>query len=215
MANGPQAPGDIPAIQPLATDALVVVDVQVDFCEGGALAVAGGNAIVPGINALMRRFATVVLTQDWHPRGHSSFVTQHPGSEPFSTVEMPYGPQVLWPEHCLQGSPGAAFHPDLDTGRTQMIVRKGFRAMVDSYSAFFENDRATRTGLEGYLRERGIGGLYFVGIATDFCVGWSALDARRCGFEATVVEGLTAAIDLGGSLAAARTAWADAGVAVA
>ncbi|MEM6422914.1 MAG: bifunctional nicotinamidase/pyrazinamidase, partial [Pseudomonadota bacterium] len=197
------------------TDALVVVDVQRDFCEGGALAVAGGNALVGPINVLMPRFATVVLTQDWHPADHASFATQHPGASPFGQIEMPYGAQTLWPDHCVQGTDGAAFHPDLEVARAQMIVRKGFRRDIDSYSAFFENDHATATGLAGYLRDRGATRVVFVGIATDFCVGWSALDARQCGFEAVVLETLTAAIDLDGSLAAIRTAWAQAGVAAA
>ncbi|MEL6210984.1 MAG: bifunctional nicotinamidase/pyrazinamidase [Pseudomonadota bacterium] len=201
--------------EPQDTDALIVVDIQSDFCEGGALAVAGGNALVAPVNALMARFATVVLTQDWHPAGHSSFASQHEGMAPFEQVTMPYGPQTLWPDHCIQGTAGAAFHRDLATETAQMVVRKGFRRAVDSYSAFFENDHATPTGLAGYLRDRGVGRAVFVGIASDFCVGWSALDARTCGFEAVVIEGLTAAIDLGGSLAAIRIAWAEAGVAAA
>lgn len=195
-----------------ADEALVVIDVQNDFCPGGALAVAGGDAIVPGINALMEGFAAVILTQDWHPAGHSSFASSHPGRAAFDVTAMAYGPQVLWPDHCVQGTPGAAFHPGLDTTRADLVLRKGFRAGVDSYSAFFENDRRTPTGLAGYLRERGIGRVTLVGLATDFCVSYSALDGARLGFAVTVREDLTRAIDLGGSLAAARDAWAAAGV---
>lgn len=197
-----------------ADEALVVIDVQLDFCPGGALAVAGGDAVVDGINALWPEFRAVVLTQDWHPAGHSSFASSHPGRAPFETVTMPYGEQTLWPDHCVQGTDGAAFHPRLRTD-ADLILRKGFRAEVDSYSAFFENDRTTPTGLAGYLRERGLSRLTLVGLATDYCVSFSALDAARLGFAVTVVEGLTRAIDLGGSLAAARAAWKAAGVGVA
>jgi nicotinamidase/pyrazinamidase len=197
-----------------ADEALVVIDVQLDFCPGGALAVAGGDAVVDGINALWPEFRAVVLTQDWHPAGHSSFASSHPGRAPFETVAMPYGEQTLWPDHCVQGTDGAAFHPRLRTD-ADLILRKGFRAEVDSYSAFFENDRTTPTGLAGYLRERGLSRLTLVGLATDYCVSFSALDAARLGFGVTVVEGLTRAIDLGGSLAAARAAWKAAGVGVA
>ena len=195
-----------------ATDALIVIDVQNDFCPGGALAVAGGDEIVAGINALMDDFAVTVLTQDWHPADHASFAANHPGKAPFETVEMPYGTQVLWPVHCVQGTAGAAFHPGLRTDPAHLVLRKGFRAGIDSYSAFFENDRTTPTGLEGYLRTRGASRLTLVGLATDFCVNYSALDAARLGFEVTVVESLCRAIDLDGSLAAARGAWAAAGV---
>ena len=196
-----------------ATDsALIVVDLQNDFCEGGALAVEGGQSIVGPINAIMDDYAVRVLTQDWHPAGHSSFASSHPDRAPFETVEMPYGPQVLWPDHCVIGSAGAAFHPDLDTTKADLILRKGFRPEVDSYSAFFENDHATPTGLEGYLRTRGVTKVVLVGLATDFCVGFSALDARRLGFETEVRLDLTRAIDLDGSLAAARAAWDEAGV---
>lgn len=198
-----------------ADEALVVIDVQPDFCPGGALAVADGDAVIPGINALMREFRAVVLTQDWHPPGHSSFASSHPGRAPFDVVEMPYGPQVLWPDHCIQGTAGAALHPDLDTTRADLVVRKGFRPAIDSYSAFFENDRATPTGLAGYLRERGLRAITLVGLATDFCVSYSALDGARLGLSVTVREDLTRAIDLGGSLAAARAAWAEAGVTTA
>lgn len=194
------------------THALIVIDVQNDFCPGGALAVAEGNTIVPGINALMAEAEAVVLTQDWHPAGHSSFASSHPGAAPLSMVEMPYGPQVLWPDHCVQGSDGAAFHPDLDTTRADMIVRKGFRPAIDSYSAFFENDHETPTGLDGYLRSRGITDLTLVGLATDFCVHYSAVDAAKLGFAVTVRTDLCRAIDLDGSLASARTAMQEAGV---
>ncbi len=200
---------------PAQTEALVVIDVQNDFCPGGALAVAGGDEIVEGINTLMNGFTTVVLTQDWHPAGHSSFASEHPGKSPLELVTMPYGPQVLWPDHCIQGSPGAAFHPRLRTDPAQLILRKGFRRSIDSYSAFFENDHATPTGLEGYLRTRGIERLVMVGLATDFCVHFSAVDGARLGFDVEVREGLCRAIDLDGSLAAAREAMRGAGVALA
>jgi nicotinamidase/pyrazinamidase len=195
-----------------ATHALIVIDMQLDFCPGGALAVPDGDRIVPGINALMAGFAAVILTQDWHPADHLSFASQHAGKAPMEMTDMPYGPQVLWPDHCVQGSPGASFHPDLDTDRADLILRKGFRRGIDSYSAFFENDRTTPTGLEGYLRSRGIEALTLVGLATDFCVNFSAVDAARLGFRTTVREDLTRAIDLDGSLAAARTGMAEAGV---
>ncbi|MGM0585464.1 MAG: bifunctional nicotinamidase/pyrazinamidase [Pseudomonadota bacterium] len=180
--------------------ALIVVDLQNDFCPGGALAVEGGDEIVPRVNELQREFDTVVLTQDWHPDGHSSFAEQHAGKEPFQTVEMPYGTQVLWPAHCVQGSKGAAFHPDLETRQANLLIRKGFRREIDSYSAFFENDHETPTGLAGYLRERGIGRLTFVGLATDFCVRWSAVDAAKLGFEAEVRLEACRGIDLEGSM---------------
>lgn len=183
-----------------ANHALIVIDVQNDFCPGGALAVAGGDAIVPGINALMADFAAVILTQDWHPAGHLSFASSHPGRAPYDMTDMPYGPQMLWPDHCIQGTAGAAFHPGLWTDG-DMILRKGFRRAIDSYSAFFENDRTTPTGLDGYLGSRGIDSLTLVGLATDYCVAYSALDATRLGFAVTVRTGLCRAIDLGGSLA--------------
>jgi nicotinamidase/pyrazinamidase len=186
-----------------ATHALLVIDVQNDFCPGGALAVPGGDEIVPGINALMAEFAAVILTQDWHPADHLSFASQHPGKAPMEMTEMPYGPQVLWPDHCVQGSEGAAFHPDLDTTRADLIIRKGFRREIDSYSAFFENDQTTPTGLEGYLRSRGITTLTIVGLATDFCVNFSAVDAAA-GVPVEVRGDLARAIDLDGSLAAAQ-----------
>ena len=192
--------------------ALIVIDVQLDFCLGGALAVEDGDAVVAPIDAMLDDFQVRVLTQDWHPAGHSSFASAHPGREPFGTVEMPYGPQVLWPDHCVQGSPGAAFHPGLRADRADAVIRKGFRPGVDSYSAFFENDHATPTGLEGYLRTRGVRHLTFAGLATDFCVAWSALDAAELGFAATVELGASRAIDLDGSLDAALDRLREAGV---
>lgn len=195
-----------------ATEALIVIDVQNDFCPGGALAVTGGDEIVPGINALMGEFQTIVLTQDWHPANHLSFADNHPGAAPFSLTDMPYGKQVLWPAHCVQGSPGAAFHPGLATDPAQMVIRKGFRPEIDSYSAFFENDRTSPTGLEGYLKSRGVTTLTLVGLATDFCVAYSALDAAQLGFRATVRRDLCRAIDLNGSLASALDQMQRAGV---
>ena len=195
-----------------ADEALIVIDVQNDFCPGGRLAVTDGDAIIPQINALMAEFACVVLTQDWHPADHSSFAANHPGAEAFSLIEMPYGPQVLWPVHCVQGSAGAEFHTDLQTDAAQLIVRKGFRSGIDSYSAFFENDHKTPTGLEGYLRARGISKLTLVGLATDFCVAYSALDAAQLGFSVTLRESACRAIDLHGSLAEAKARSLAAGV---
>lgn len=195
--------------------ALIVIDVQNDFCPGGALAVADGDAVVAPINALMDQFEAVILTQDWHPAGHSSFASQHPGKAPMEMTEMPYGPQVLWPDHCVQGSKGAEFHKDLRTDRADLIVRKGYNPAIDSYSAFFENDHTTPTGLTGYLRDRGITELTMVGLATDFCVNFSAVDAAKLGFATTVRQDLTRAIDLDGSLAAAKAGMADAGVRLA
>ena len=197
------------------SEALIVIDVQNDFCPGGALAVDGGDQIVEGVNALMAEHEVVVLTQDWHPAGHSSFASSHGGRAPFDVIEMPYGPQVLWPDHCIQGSLGAAFHPDLTTDRAQMIVRKGFNPQIDSYSAFFENDHETPTGLHGYLQTRGIERLTMVGLATDFCVNFSAVDAAKLGYQVTVREDLCRAIDLDGSLKAAREGMAAAGVTLA
>lgn len=195
-----------------ANQALIVIDLQNDFCPGGALAVAEGDAIVSRVNALMGEFGAIVLTQDWHPVDHSSFAVNYQGGIAFSQVAMPYGPQVLWPAHCIQGSPGAAFHPALATDAADLVLRKGFRTAIDSYSSFFENDRNTATGLDGYLRDRGIGAVTFVGLALDFCVAWSALDAARLGYEVTVLEGACRAIDLDGSLQAARDAMRAAGV---
>lgn len=184
----------------MAADALIVVDLQNDFCPGGALAVTGGDEIVPLVNDLIRNTEHVLLTQDWHPAGHSSFASSHAGKQPFETIEMPYGDQTLWPDHCIQGSRGADFHSGLAWAKSELVVRKGFRAGIDSYSAFFENDRVTPTGLAGYLRERGIGAITLVGLATDFCVAYSALDAVRQGFPTTVRLDACRAIDLGGSL---------------
>lgn len=198
-----------------AASALIIVDVQNDFCPGGALAVAGGDAVVPLVNAVARRFAVRVYTQDWHAPDHRSFAASHPGAAPFTTTEMPYGTQVLWPDHCVQGTQGADFHPDLDLEPADLILRKGFRPHIDSYSAFFENDRATPTGLAGYLRERGVGSVWLAGLATDFCVSYSALDAVRLGFAATLLEDACRAIDLDGSHAAALAAMGAAGVAMA
>jgi nicotinamidase/pyrazinamidase len=197
------------------THALLVIDVQNDFCPGGALAVPGGDTIVTGINALMSDFAAVILTQDWHPAGHSSFASSHPGRVPLEMVTMPYGPQVLWPDHCVQATRGAAFHPALDTNRADLIIRKGMNAAIDSYSAFFENDRTTPTGLDGYLRSRGIDQLTMVGLATDFCVHYSAVDAARLGYSVRVAQELCRAIDLGGSLAATQSAMRTCGVTLA
>ena len=194
------------------TNALIVIDVQNDFCPGGLLAVADGDAIIPRINGLMRDFAVRVLTQDWHPVDHSSFAANHPGAAAFSMVDMPYGPQVLWPVHCVQGSTGAAFHANLLTDPADLVIRKGFRAAIDSYSAFFENDHVTPTGLEGYLLSRGVTAITLVGLATDFCVAYSALDAARLGFGVTVLEGACRAIDLHGSLAEARGLMQAAGI---
>jgi nicotinamidase/pyrazinamidase len=191
---------------------LVVVDVQNDFCPGGALAVPGGDEVVAPINRLIERFENVVLTQDWHPIGHSSFASTHAGQAPFGSMEMPYGTQTLWPDHCVQGTPGAAFHPDLAWTKAQLVVRKGFRGEIDSYSAFFENDRKTPTGLAGYLRERELTKVVLAGLATDFCVGYSALDAARLGLSTAVVMDASRAIDLGGSLAEAERQMRVAGV---
>jgi nicotinamidase/pyrazinamidase len=195
-------------------DVLLIVDVQNDFCPGGALAVADGDAVVPVINRLSQRFENVVLTQDWHPPGHSSFATSHPGSAPFDTIAMPYGPQTLWPDHCVQGTAGAAFHPQLSTEKAELVIRKGFRRAIDSYSAFYENDKLTPTGLAGYLHERGLNRIFLAGLATDYCVYYSALDARRLGFDTVVIKSGCRAIDLAGSLAAAWAGMNEAGVQV-
>ena len=194
-----------------ASEALIVIDVQNDFCPGGALAVGGGDEIVPGINALMDEFETVVLTQDWHPAGHSSFASSHDGRDAFTEMEMPYGPQMLWPDHCIQGSKGAEFHPDLWTEPAQMIVRKGFRPEIDSYSAFFENDRVTTTGLVGYLRARSIQKLTLVGLALDYCVNFSAVDGAKLEFDVHVDYQLCRAI-AEDSLKAAVEGMREAGV---
>ena len=193
------------------TDALVVIDVQNDFCPGGALAVAEGDIVVPVINAVALRFANIAVTQDWHPPGHISFASTH-GKAPFETIELPYGRQVMWPDHCIQGSFGAELHPGLELLGAQAIVRKGFHPDVDSYSGLVEADRTTKTGLGGYLRERGITRIFLAGLATDFCVAWTALDARAAGFDVVLVEDACRAIDLGGSMAKATADMADAGV---
>ena len=199
MASAPQ-------IKPGIKDALIVVDVQNDFCPGGRLAVQKGDEVVPLANALAKRFENVVLTQDWHPPGHRSFATAHPGSKPFDSVKLPYGEQVLWPDHCVQGSDGAALHKDLSVPHAQLLLRKGHHREVDSYSAFLEADRKTRTGLEGYLDERGIKRVFVCGLATDFCVAWTALDARKLGFGSAVIEDACRAIDNAGSL---DNAWRE------
>lgn len=196
------------------THALIVIDVQKDFCPGGALAVAGGDEVVAGINAAMNDFGAVVLTQDWHPAGHSSFASTHDAA-PMSMMDMPYGPQVLWPDHCIQGSLGAQFHPDLTVDRADLIIRKGHNPAIDSYSAFFENDRTTPTGLEGYLRTRGINQITLMGLALDFCVAYSALDASKLGFDVTVQLDLCRAIDFDGSLTKAKADMQAAGVVLA
>jgi nicotinamidase/pyrazinamidase len=193
------------------SQALIVIDVQNDFCPGGSLAVPGGDEVVAPINALMRQFETVILTQDWHPAAHSSFASSHPKKAPFEMIEMPYGPQVLWPDHCVQGSEGAQFHPDLNT-RGDLILRKGFRPMIDSYSGFFENDQTTPTGLEGYLRNRGVSDVTLAGLATDFCVAYTAVDAARLGFRVSVDLDACRAIDLEGSLDRSLTEMRAAGI---
>ena len=193
-------------------EALIVVDVQNDFCPGGALAVPDGDAVVPAVNRLAREFAHVILTQDWHPPRHSSFAGSHPGRAPFATIEAPYGTQILWPEHCVQDTAGAAFHPALAVPHAELVLRKGFRPALDSYSAFRENDRRTPTGLAGYLRERGFERLTLCGLATDFCVFWSALDARAAGFAVSLASEACRGIDLDGSLDRAMRAMAEAGV---
>ncbi|WP_299681185.1 bifunctional nicotinamidase/pyrazinamidase [uncultured Roseobacter sp.] len=194
------------------TQALIVIDLQKDFCPGGALAVPDGDSIVGGVNALMAKAEAVILTQDWHPAGHSSFASSHAEKAPYDLTDMPYGPQVLWPDHCIQGSLGAQFHPELQVDRADLIIRKGYNPGIDSYSAFFENDQVTPTGLEGYLRTRGIERLVMAGLALDFCVNFSAVDAAKLGFTVTVREDLCRAIDLDGSLAAARDGMGATGV---
>jgi nicotinamidase/pyrazinamidase len=192
--------------------ALIVVDIQYDFLPGGSLAVKDGDAIIPLVNALGARFQNVVLTQDWHPAGHISFASSHKGAAPFSLIDLPYGKQVLWPDHCVQGSRGAALAADLALPHAQLVIRKGFHPDVDSYSGFFEADRRTPTGLTGYLRERGLSRVYVVGLATDYCVGWTAIDAAKQGFETVVIEDACRAIDLDGSLTRAFADMAKAGV---
>jgi nicotinamidase/pyrazinamidase len=195
-------------------DILLIVDVQNDFCPGGALAVPEGDAIVPAINRLATSFAHVILTQDWHPRGHASFASTHPGKRPFDAIEVSYGTQTLWPDHCVQGTQGAAFHPNLDVSHAELVLRKGFRSAIDSYSAFRENDRRTATGLAGYLKERGVERITLCGLATDFCVAFSAIDARQAGFEVSVVTSACRAIDIDSSLAHAMRSMGEAGVTV-
>ncbi len=201
-------------ITPSNTDVLLVIDVQNDFCPGGTLAVPEGDRIVALVNRLAEKFPRLVLTQDWHPPGHLSFASSHTGKAPFDTIDLPYGEQVLWPDHCVQGTSGAQFHPDLDADRAELVLRKGFRREIDSYSAFFENDRATATGLAGYLRERGLGRAFLCGLALDFCVRYSAEDARRCGFEVAVIGDACRAIGTDGSLEAALGAFGNLGIPV-
>ena len=198
--------------RPGTKDALIVVDVQNDFCPGGRLAVQKGDEVVPIVNALAKHFENVVLTQDWHPAGHLSFATSHPGKKPFDSVTLAYGEQVMWPDHCIQGSDGAGFHKDLAVPHAQLVIRKGWHRNVDSYSAFLEADRKTPTGLEGYLKERGIKRVFACGLATDFCVAWTALDAVKLGFGAVVIEDACRAIDSQGSLEAAWKKMDKAGV---
>ena len=193
-------------------EALVVIDLQNDFCPGGALAVTGGDAIVPVVNRLIGEFDHVVMTQDWHPAGHSSFASSHPGKQPFETVEMPYGTQTLWPDHCIQGTHGAMFHSGLRWDKAQIVIRKGFRGAIDSYSAFYENDHSTPTGLGGYLKERSIAAVTLCGLATDFCVAFSAIDARNHGLDVTVQLDACRGIDLGGSMDAMLGQMRAAGV---
>jgi nicotinamidase/pyrazinamidase len=195
-------------------DVLIVIDVQNDFCPGGALAVADGDAVIDAINRIVLSFSHIVLTQDWHPSNHSSFATAHPGKQAFESIELDYGLQTLWPSHCIQDSRGAEFHPALHLPQAELILRKGFLPLIDSYSAFFENDRVTPTGLGGYLRERGLARAFFVGLAYDFCVGFSALDARHLGLPAFVVRDACRAIDLNGSAARMDAELAQAGVTV-
>ncbi len=198
-------------IKPGTGDILLVIDLQNDFCPGGALAVPEGDAVVPVANRLAAAFPHLLLTQDWHPPGHTSFASSHPGRQPFETIEVAYGAQTLWPDHCIQGSAGAEFHPDLEVAGAELIIRKGYDPEIDSYSAIYENDRRTATGLTGYLRTRGFTRLYMAGLATDYCVHYSAVDAVREGFEVVVIEDACRAIDLEGSLAAARSAMIEAG----
>ena len=196
------------------SDVLLVIDVQNDFCPGGALAVHDGDAVIPAIHGIAPRFEHVILTQDWHPSRHASFASSHPGKIPFEQVEMSYGPQTLWPDHCVQQTFGAELHSQLVLPRAELILRKGFRTLIDSYSAFYENDHSTPTGLGGYLRERGITRVFLAGLAYDYCVGYSALDARKLGFEAVVVHDACRAIDLNGSAARMEAEFAKAGVAL-
>jgi nicotinamidase/pyrazinamidase len=193
-------------------DALIIIDVQNDFCPGGALAVPRGDEIILAVNRLAADFAHVILTQDWHPRKHASFASSHPGKQPFDTIELPYGQQILWPDHCVQGSRGAAFHPGLDVPHAELVVRKGFRSAIDSYSAFRENDHLTPTGLSGYLKERGFERITLCGLATDFCVFYSAIDGREAGFAVSVVTSACRGIDVDGSLGHAMRSMNEVGV---
>jgi nicotinamidase/pyrazinamidase len=199
-------------MKPGDRDVLVIVDVQNDFCPGGALAVPQGDEIIPAVNRLAAQFAHVILTQDWHPRGHASFASSHLGRKPFETLDLPYGGQILWPDHCVQGTQGAAFHPALAAPHAELVLRKGFRRAIDSYSAFRENDRRTPTGLASYLRERGFERVILCGLATDFCVFFSAIDGREAGFEVSVATGACRGIDVDGSLAQAMRSMTEAGV---
>jgi nicotinamidase/pyrazinamidase len=212
LAGGPRRAYAQSMITPGDADVLAVIDVQNCFVPGGTLPVPEGDTIIPIINRLAPAFRHVVITQDWHTKGHVSFASSHPGKKPFETTSLPYGTQVLWPDHCIQGTPDAEVHKDLKIPHAQLIIRKGYRPQVDSYSAFLEADRKTKTGLAGYLKERGISRVFLVGLATDFCVAWSALDARREGFEALVIEDATRGIDAGGSLGKAWTDMTGAGV---
>lgn len=200
------------SIIPGETDILIVADIQRDFLPGGALAVPDGDAVIAPINRLAKAFRHVVLTQDWHPEGHASFASSHPAKQPFEMTDLHYGPQVLWPDHCVQGTPGAEISPDLDIPHAQLVIRKGYNAGIDSYSGFKEADRQTSTGLEGYLRERGFRRVFCAGLALDFCVAWTALDAAAAGFETYVIEDASRAIDTNGSLAKARQNLKAAGV---
>ena len=195
-------------------EVLLIVDVQNDFCPGGALAVPQGDEIVPVVNRLAHEFAHVILTQGWHPRGHASFASSHRGKQPFDTIEVSYGQQILWPDHCVQGTQGAAFHPRLDVPRAELAIRKGFRSAIDSYSAFRENDRRTPTGLASYLKERGFERITLSGLATDFCVLFSAIDAREAGFEVSVATSACRGIDVDGSLSRAMRSMGEAGVTI-
>jgi nicotinamidase/pyrazinamidase len=199
-------------VRPTGKDVLIIVDVQYDFLPGGALAVPDGDAVIPPLNRLVRLFPHVVLTQDWHPKGHVSFASSHPGRRPFETIELPYGTQVLWPDHCVQGTKGAEIARELEVPHAALIIRKGFNPGIDSYSGFMEADRRTTTGLAGYLRERGFRRVFCAGLATDFCVAWTALDARQAGFETYVIEDASRGIDADGSLARARNDMKAAGV---
>lgn len=200
------------ALRPGFADGLIVVDVQNCFMPGGSLAVPRGDEVVPIVNAIAKAFRIVVLTQDWHPPGHASFASSHPGKKPFDVVRVSYGNQVLWPDHCVQGTPGAELHKDLTVPHAQLVLRKGYTPKVDSYSAFLEADRRTKTGLEAWLKAKGVTRVFCCGLATDFCVAWTALDARKLGFEAVVIEDACRAIDLDGSLDKAWAAMAKAGV---